>query len=593
MVTIKTTLALSSVVAATIISTGSVVSLAEGLHGGTLSSASPAYILPASTDLYVELNREGAEGTALATLSNVYAAHTGTGAALARVRAALGPAGRQVVDTLLNGFSGHVAMGVFVPSIAQGMSPHIAVVAQLKNNAVANGGNPLQGLATFTPATTYRGVQTYTVVLGLSGTTSASLHKTASVGAGEMVRRTFASINPRRRNSYSPRATSQGGAVYGAVVRGDGVLTDDAATLHAVIDAATANAPVLANDADFVNTTAEVQPDRALTVYTSRHLAKTLYGTLKSAAAQSGAANAGSSARALNVLFPYLQRPYALGVAATVAGITIDTSSIPAQRITLTPNGAASAVSNKAIVYASANGLAGMLQQAVALSPGLLAQIKSQTGIDIVRDVYPLISGEVALDVNDETSPAVQLLVRNAKGLPGAIDIVLQVQSPAAAQAAITRIVTALQTHGAGLGVGFAQTTLPDGSMGYTIPGLAGVGYTFHGSYLIISTSLNSDVQGYKTPLSMDPTYTGTLGHVDGTGSPAAVQYVNIARLLSLVDKYVTYADTLGNGSNGMGALSSSWQQVEPLLTPFNSAATIARQVGAGEEQISSFVSIK
>ncbi len=595
MVTIKTTLALSSVVAATIISTGSVVSLAADLHGGTLSSASPAYILPASTALYVELNRAGTQGAALTAISNVYAAHAGTGAAIARVRAALGPAGRQVVDTLLNGFSGHVALAVFAPDIAHG---HVAVVAQLKDNAVTGGGNPLQGLATFTPASTYRGVQTYTVALGLSGTTSATVHETASLGASGTARKTFALINSRRRNSYSPGASSQGAAVYGAVVRGDGVLTDDAATLHSVIDAATANAPVLANDADFVNTTAQVQPQRVFTVYTSRRLARLLYAQIQRQAASSaagvGVANSSTTAMALATLKTYIDRPYALGVAATANGVTVDTSSIPASRITLTPNGAASVVGNRAILYTSSDGLAGMLQRMSTLSPALLAQVKSQTGIDIVRDVYPLISGEIALDVNDETSPILQLAARNAKtALPGSIELVSQVSSPAAAQAAITRIVAALQARGTSLGVGFAQTPLADGSTGYTIPGLPGLGYTFHGNYLIISTALNSDVQGYTTPLSTDPTYTGTLARVDGSGSPVSVQYVNSARLLSLVDKYVAYADTLNSSSSGSGAVSSAWRQVEPLLAPFNSTATIVRQVGAGEEQVSSFVAIK
>jgi len=45
--------------------------------------------------------------------------------------------------------------------------------------------------------------------------------------------------------------------------------------------------------------------------------------------------------------------------------------------------------------------LAGLLQASGVLPAGTLAQAKAQTGIDIGRDVLPLISREVVVGINN------------------------------------------------------------------------------------------------------------------------------------------------------------------------------------------------
>ncbi len=560
----KLKLALSIVVAAMIIGASTAVTMAANLRGGTLAAMTPAAVLPASTDVYFEVNRFGQQGINLTTLSNVYKAHPGTAAALGRLETALGPTAVGIFNTLLTAFSYHVAIAAFVPSSSSGAAPGVAVVAQLKQSTLNTpGANPLNGLATFTPlGSSYMGLPLY-------------------------------------------RATLTGGAVsvYAVIVQGDGVLASDLPTLRRIIDSATGHTASLAMEQDFINTTAQVPAQRAFTIYTSRHLARLLYQStlFNMSSVSSGGMMGMGASMAMMELKRLLDRPYAIGVVAQPNGFAVDTSYIPvsASQLTTTPNNGASAVGNTAILYESLDNLAGLLTASGLLTPQTVGQLNSQLGVDFNRDVLSLFRGELVLDVNDETSPTLQrLLLAGGLGaatsnLPGSVEIATEVQDPAAAQQSINRLVSALlRSSGSGLATSpFIRTTLSDGSVAYTLTGMPDVGYTFRGHFLIFSAALSQDIRALQTPLSSDADYTNALTHVYGTSPLVSVQYVNLARLYRVVDRYLAFASASGGAS-----VSDTIAQVkafEPLLTPFQNAATATHQVGVGEEQILNWVAVR
>jgi len=560
----KLKLALSIVVAAMIIGASTAVTMAANLRGGTLAAMTPAAVLPASTDVYFEVNRFGQQGINLTTLADVYKAHPGAAAALGRLETALGPTAVGVFNTLLTAFSYHVAIAVFAPSANNGGVAGAAVVAQLKQSTLNTpGANPLNGLATFTPlGSSYMGLPLY-------------------------------------------RATLTGGAgsVYAAIVQGDGVLATDLPTLKRIIDSATGHTASLAMDQDFMNTTAQVPAQRAFTIYTSRRLAQLLYQSLlpTMSSVTIGGMMGTATSMAFGELKRLLDRPYAVGVVAQPNGFAVDTSYIPVSvsQLTTTPNNGASAVGNTAILYESLDNLAGLLTASGALTPQTVGQLNSQLGINFNRDVLSLFRGELVLDVNDETSPTLQrlLLVGGLGGvtppnLPGSVEIATEVQDPAAAQQSINRLVSALlRSSGSSLATSpFSRTTLSDGSVAYTVTGLPDVGYTFRGRFLIFSAALSQDIRALQVPLSSAADYANALTHVYGAGPLVSLQYVNLARLYSVVDRYLAFASASGGSS--VRSTIAQFQAYEPLLTPFQNAATATRQVGVAEEQSLNWVTI-
>jgi len=559
----KLKLALSIVVAAMIIGASTAVTMAANLRGGTLAAMTPAAVLPASTDVYFEVNRFGQQGINLTTLADVYKAHPGTAAALGRLETALGPTAVGIFNTLLTAFSYHVAIAAFVPSSSSGAVPGVAVVAQLKQSTLNTpGANPLNGLATFTPlGSSYLGLPLY-------------------------------------------RATLVGGSVsvYAAIVQGDGVLASDLSTLKRIIDSATGHTASLAMDQDFMNTTAQVPAQRAFTVYTSRHLAQLLYQSMlsnMSSVSTGGMMGMGASV-AMMELKRLLSRPYAVGVVAQPNGFAVDTSYIPvsSSQLTTTPNNGASAVGNTAILYESLDNLAGILTASGLLTPQTVGQLNSQLGIDVNRDVLSLFRGELVLDVNDETSPTVQRLLSGGLGgaasnLPGSVEIATEVQDPAAAQQSINRLVSALlRSSGSALATSpFIRTTLPDGSTAYTVTGAPDLGYTFRGRFLIFSAALSQDIRALQVPLSSDADYVNALTHVYEAAPLVSVQYVNLARLYAVADRYLAFASARGGSS--VSSTIAQFKAYEPLLTPFQNAASATHQVGVGEEQSLNWVTVR
>lgn len=575
----------------TVVITGStaVAAMASTLHGGTLAAAVPTALAPASTDVYVELDRGGGQGAALAALSATYRAHPGTSQALAQLRSAMGIATLRQLDTVSASVGDRVGVAVWMPPAAlPNAQPKVAIIAQLKPASLlslARGGNPLQGLVTFSAPTPYHG---------------ATIYRVAFTG---------------------------GGSGYGAVISGDGVLATDLITIERVVDTATFRAPSLATDAGYLTTSAQLPIARLLTAYVSA-------GYLRRAA-QSAGASSGAVGQGTKAISGALQHPYGLAVVAQPGGVALVSSHVTVGSDTLlqpTPNRAATVVGNNAILYTSLDNISGMLTASHVLTPKLLAQARAQTGIDVAGDVLPLLSHEVALDVNGETSPLLQQIIASANQtsshravpslpsipsiirsplrllsahggrhtsaapvIPGSLEIVTQVVDPAAAQQKLKRIAAALLHASTRSDTGGAPAvtpvTLPDGSTGYALTVLPGLEYTFRGNLLILSTSLPADVRAAQTPLSAYPAYQNALAHVAGPGPLVNVQYISVTRLLSLVNRIIAVTGTGGSMSPAAGTMSL--QQMEALITPFTTISLATRQVAPHAEQVRAFISIQ
>ena len=536
--------------------------LGAGLRGGFYGAAAPINLVPASADVYVELNRAGTLGDNLAALVRTYQAHPGTAAALARLRASIGPAALQQFNTLLTAAPARVGVFATIPTNSS-TQPQVAVIAQLKPASFMNGGNPLSGLATFSPSTSYRGTSIYRVTFA------------GGLGGG-----------------------------YGAIVSGDGVIAGDVASVQSVIDAATFHAPSLATDPDFNTTLAQIPALRTMTVYVGRRF---LTGRERTALQQAGSAG-GMAARAAARVF---ERSYAVGVTAYPNGISVVSSALPrTSPLFTTPNNGANIVGNTAIAYVSLANLAELLRASGVLSAGTLTQAQAQTGINIAGDVLPLISREVVVDINDETSPLLTtvLVASGSSGgasslgsvpeLPGSLELATEVADQASAQRSVDRIVASLTKAAGGSAASgslFQKTTLPDGSTGYVVTVLPSLGYTFRQTgghtFLVISSNLPEDVRASATPLSADADYKTALANVAGPGALVSINYTNISRLLGLVDRVLDYART--QKAVSASDLATYRQDAEPLIAPFRSMVTVSRAYGAQDTQTQMFISVR
>ncbi len=538
--------------------------LAAGLRGGAFGAAAPAYLVPASADVYAELNRTGALGADLNALVRTYQNHPGTAAALARLRTTMGSQAMGQFSSLLAAFTDRVGVFATIPTDPSAQ-PQAAVIAQLRPSSYMNGGNPLAGLATFSPSASYRGTSIYRV------------------------------------------AFTGGGSGYGAIVAGDGVVAGDVASVRGVIDAGTFHAPSLATDADFNTTLAQIPAFRTMTLYVGRRFLARAAQAARSAApgTMPGIAAGSAALRAL-------QRPYAVGVTAYPTGISVVSSAIPrTSPLYTTPNAGANLVGDSAIVYVSLANIAGLLQASGVLPAGTLAQAKAQTGIDIGRDVLPLISREVVVDINDESSPLLtaglaassnngsNLSLGSIPQLPGSLELATEVSDQASAQASVNNIVDAL-THAAGgsgatSGALLSPVTLPDGSTGHVVTALPSFGYTFRRAaghtFLVISSNLAADVTAASKPLAVNPDYQAALANVPGTGAPTYVNYTSVSRLLALVDKLL--ANPQISKAVGASTITMYQQEAEPLIAPFRNVVVVSRPLGPQETQTQSFITVR
>ncbi len=618
---VKWTFAFRSVLALVVSACIALICMGASVRGGALGSGNPAVVIPASADIYMEIDRGGTQGPALTALWQAYQSHPGTAAALAPLRSALGMGSTLPANTLLTSWGDRAAIALWMPADPKAQ-PDVAIVAQLKPSSIMNGANPLAGLATLTAATTYQGVTIFHVQF------------------------------------------KDGTAGYGCVVDGDGVLTPDLATMERVVDTATFHAPSLVTNADFATTTAQLPVARALTVYVSAH-------ALASAAQLP--TTSGVTPSQLKAQLALLQHPHALAMVAAPNGLEFVSSviTVPGATVSVTPNEGAGIVGANAVLYSSMDNLAGSL-----LAPGVVpanawAQLQQQTGIDVRRDVLSWMTGESVVDVNSGVSPfvgAVLLASQQGNGssggffpsglgpnLPGSLELAWNVADPASVQQSLDRVTAALTRAAKSSTPLFTTTTLPDGTVAHTLAGLPSLGYAFHGHWLILSSNLETDLAASSAPLSADPAYTAALASVPGAGPLTGVSYIDVSRLLRVVDKWIAYTSKLGSkttkganpthmapltrhslktlsmplrgitgavreagrqagaygaritrlvGTEGIARLvhthgnllssaGNTWQQVEPLIAPVRSIVSATRQVGASGQQAYIFITIK
>jgi len=548
--------------------------LAAGLRGGFFGAANPVLLVPASADVYVELNRAGTLGDNLKALVQTYQSHPGTAAAVNGLTQALGPEALQQFNTLLKAAPARVGVFATIP-FNSSTQPRVAIIAQLQPGSILNGGNPLSGLATFSPSTSYQGVSIYRVSF------------TNGLGSG-----------------------------YGAVVSGDGVIAGDVASIRSVIDAATFHTPSLSNDTDFNTTLGQIArlqrsgtESNTLTLYVARH-----FLTQATRAAMQGAPTTGATGAATQAALRALQRSYAVGITAYPNGISIVSSNLPQTTpLSANPNNGAGVVGNTALVYTSLFDLAGLLRSSGVFAGNTLSQAKAQTGIDIANDVLPLISREVVVDINDETSPLIGLGLaasssNSALGsipqLPGSLELATEVSDQTSAQASVNRIVAALTKAAGGAAASgslFQQVTLPDGSAGYTISVLPSFGYTFRNAgghtFLVLSTNLQEDVRAAKAvPLAADTDYTGAVGSLTaasphGIAPFSSVNYTSIARLLAAADKLLAYPQI--KRAVGASTITAYQQQIKPLIAPFRNVIAVSRIAGPTDAQSQTFITVR
>jgi hypothetical protein len=578
---------LVSTLVAFAVSGSTAVSLAAGWHGGGFGfGAAPESIIPASADLYVGLNLEGAQGAALSQLWAAYQTHPGTAAALAHLRTAIGRTSLLQTSRLLSSLGARAGVAIWAPgatgpaaqpratgptaqpgatgptaqprATGPAAQPRVAIVAQLRVATFLSGTGPLAGLASFSPIASYLGTTVYRVMF------------------------------------------KGGGTAYGEIVAGDGVLTTDLGTAERVVDAATFHLPALATSAGFITATAQLPQPRALTLYVTPHFFRRME--------QAGRAIGGALSGQPPGLARTVQQPYAVAVVAALDGLSIVSSvqHVPPGLLHLTANEGAGVVGSNALLYASVDDLAAMLAYPGVLPANALTQLQVQSGIAVQRDILPLIRHEVVVDVNDEVSDVLLAARVTSAGsaqtvpaLPGSIALVTWVDEPRAAEHSVARLVVAIsrlarqQGQGAPVGPPVIKMRLPDGSTAYGIRALPGVSYTVRGHWLLLSTSLRADLSAARVPLAADPAYRAALARVAGPGPLVSVEYINDTRLLAVVDAWLAFVKSRPSTGLAPGAFSTWRQQIEPLIAPLHSIVAVARRVGASGEQGQTFITIK
>jgi hypothetical protein len=74
----------------------------------------------------------------------------------------------------------------------------------------------------------------------------------------------------------------------------------------------------------------------------------------------------------------------------------------------------------------------------------------------------------------------------------------------------------------------------------------------------------------------------------------AAVSYVDVDRLLGIVDRWIAYANRAGNGviSHATGSVGWTWAQAEPLISPARNVIVATRRVGKADMKVDGFISV-
>lgn len=537
-------------------------------HAGiTVLAAAPATLVPATADMYVELNRGGDQGAALSHLWQVYQAHPGTAAALAHLRAGMQVQSGDLtkMNDLLAALGDQAAVAVWMPPAARPNDAHVAVVTQLKVLDLLQGKSPLDGLATTAPLWSYEGIQVYHVIFKHDATPA-----------------------------------------FGCIISSDGVLASDAATIKRVIDAATGHAPALASNKGYGATLATLPSSRSFTLY--------LAPSVSALASKQLAANSGAMPSSVQSAMPTLPiRPYGVAMSASNDGVAFSTSALPGAGLAanVTANAAAAEVGGNTVLYTSQDNLAAALAPVLRLVPrDTLAQMESKLDISLQRDVLSWMNGEFAITVNDSASPLVAQALRGAMNgsggntsaspaavpaLPGSVALAWHVDNPDAVRRALDRIAAAAMKATGSPQPVVSRVSTPDGTPMYTIMGMPSLGYVFHGKWLIASSNLTADAATPRAPLSADAGYTTALGHVAGANAPTSVAYVDLTRLLGIADKWMAFASRSGNGAIAQAAQSAgwTWPQAESLIAPLHSVIVATHPAGKDGMTVNLFVAIK
>lgn len=633
-------LVIPSLVALIVVTGTTAVSLAASLHGGMLGSAAPENIVPATADLFVSIDRGDTQGPALAQVWNTYRNHPGAAAALAHLGANVNQVGQALhtLSTILAPFGDRAGLALWAPAsgpngayapLTSNVQPSFAIIAQLKMPNLLGGQMPLSGLATLTPASTYRGIQIYTITFK---------HGT--------------------------------GSGYACVVSGDGVLTSDMKTVMKVIDTATYQAPALATDPSFATAVASLPAPRLLTVYVGPRFL-TFAQRFSSLLSQPR-----RSVQFGPTVPASLMHATALAVVATPDGFGVTTSALPepASALHIDPNAAAGVLASNAILYTSQDNLAATLAASGLLSGTTgkqLATFEQQTGVNVQRDLLSWMNGEYALNLNTSVSPVVGLLLASTRtgsvsaptlltppAVPGSLELTWHVDDPAMVQQSLNRVFAALlhalnksSTGALSTTIRFNTTTLPDGTQVHLLSALPGVGYAFRGHWLILSTNVMNDASGLAA-LTTNQDYAAALARVAGTGPTLNVSYLDVSRLLAVVDKWIAFTsmpaktgagaaplaghaglgaaplryshislsaaqaaspllktavpllhhvismaisvdNTMQHGILKQSAPTLSWRQVEPLIAPLHSLVSVTRLVGTSDAQLQAFLTVR
>jgi len=559
--------------------------------GAAIAPAALDSILPANTDIYVAFNHSSDEQTTLTKLWNTYNRHAGTAAAVTRLQSAYGKepgVNKSCVDaqrkatSLLNSIGDEVGMAIWLPPDGSKADPQVAVLAQLKIvNLLVNGGsNQLRDIGSTSNDATYRGTQIY---------------KVSARGA----------------------CGSGAGAGYAALVSNDLVFAQTKAPIERIVDASQSRVATLTSNKDYGATLAALPSSRLLTVYVARRAAALAQKGIDRLDSNGGASSLTTrQQRQLRAMLPNFARPYGMDIAVGADSVSLDTSAIPIATVAdtaryATPNGGATVVGGNAILYASQANLAAALKPYFGLiPPGQLHQMEQQTGIDVQRDLLDWMNGEYIIDVNDSVSPLaadkniapslVSGLIgggsrtastrASAMPLPGAVEMAWHVDNPAGVQRSLDRILAVVNRQtGSSSSVRLTATTLPDGTVLHTSPSVPGVGYALRGHWLIFSSNLAADAAPRAATLAGDSDYKAVLGRVSGSAALGGVEYLNVTRLLSLVDRWIAYT----NGVNPGTIPTADWTRVEPVVAPLHSVLAYSQLSGKRDAMVHLVVTVK
>jgi hypothetical protein len=373
----------------------------------------------------------------------------------------------------------------------------------------------------------------------------------------------------------------------------DAVVGTSLPTLKASIDAYTGSAPSVDKSAAFAKTVGKLPAGRFMTTFVN--ITSSEESALSSLTSIAGS-KVGAKVKGCGA--PVAAAPGSFSVAAALSaqtdGILFTTSPqySSGSLATMTSfkgtsNAAAALFPANAIGFASLGDLGSLaseivlaLQKSSALSSVNCAAsdpfkaFTKATGLDLNADVLSWMHGELSVALLPIGSPTAY----KDKGDPLAstsVVIALKVQNQGLAQAKLTRIIAALNSHSAKADkVKVIVVPGPGGvSLHVASKSPTGLGYAFYKGYLLVSSALPADLGAMqKGGAGAVPALNAALLHFGG-GPYSGTFYLNLTNLRLLVERVATASGT------DMKSYNST---AKPLLVPFKSlSAVIYAKTGA------------